>query len=502
MTTAYSYTRFSTAEQQFGDSERRQLALAESYCARNGLKLADTISDKGISAFHGRHRQSGALGRLLKRLKPGDALIVEDSDRLSREAPLTALTALYAAVNGGIEVHFLRTGTVVNAANFNDVSVIVPNFFGSLLANQESKKKGERVKASWAARRAAIAKGLPARFRLPCWLEWSAEQGKVTVNEAKAAIVKRLFRLAGEGHGVLAIARLLNQEGVKPITGSKRACWNLTSLRRILLGKEAIGFYVPGTGEPVANYFPAVVSEAEFYAAQSRLGDAKKIKARTASTANLFVGLAHCRRCGAAMTTAGRLAYSKLCCQGARSGRSDCKFSGVPLRLLEKAVFELLSDKLMTALFTEQKPSRVAELQGKLAGITAEIDKAASVFWQAEVPQLIADKINRLQTEQKAIGAEIEAERAAQAAQPVEAWRDWIKGASLYGAKLKDPAARPELRRVLHGILARVEADPSRRGNQWQAKLVLKGGSWAEVKIWRGGQWRLLATSDALAQAA
>ncbi len=301
MTTAYSYTRFSTAEQQFGDSERRQLALAESYCARNGLKLADTISDKGISAFHGRHRQSGALGRLLKRLKPGDALIVEDSDRLSREAPLTALTALYAAVNGGIEVHFLRTGTVVNAANFNDVSVIVPNFFGSLLANQESKKKGERVKASWAARRAAIAKGLPARFRLPCWLEWSAEQGKVTVNEAKAAIVKRLFRLAGEGHGVLAIARLLNQEGVKPITGSKRACWNLTSLRRILLGKEAIGFYVPGTGEPVANYFPAVVSEAEFYAAQSRLGDAKKIKARTASTANLFVGLAHCRRCGAAI---------------------------------------------------------------------------------------------------------------------------------------------------------------------------------------------------------
>jgi DNA invertase Pin-like site-specific DNA recombinase len=40
MKTAYSYIRFSTPEQAMGDSERRQLALAEAYCARNGLKLS------------------------------------------------------------------------------------------------------------------------------------------------------------------------------------------------------------------------------------------------------------------------------------------------------------------------------------------------------------------------------------------------------------------------------------------------------------------------------
>src|SRR5437879_3045130 len=33
--TTYSYTRFSTLDQQLGDSERRQVALAKDYCARH-----------------------------------------------------------------------------------------------------------------------------------------------------------------------------------------------------------------------------------------------------------------------------------------------------------------------------------------------------------------------------------------------------------------------------------------------------------------------------------
>jgi len=80
---AFSYLRWSTSEQSFGDSERRQLQLAESYCARNGLQLVETVKDAGVSGFHGKNR-NGELGRLVNTINNGDVLLIEDCDRLSR----------------------------------------------------------------------------------------------------------------------------------------------------------------------------------------------------------------------------------------------------------------------------------------------------------------------------------------------------------------------------------------------------------------------------------
>jgi DNA invertase Pin-like site-specific DNA recombinase len=111
MKTAYSYVRFSTPEQEMGGSERRQITLAKSYCAKNSLFLCETaFADRGVSAFHGKHRENGALGRLLKQIQPGEVLLIEDCDRWSREDPLDALTWLREEVRRGIEVVFLRTG--------------------------------------------------------------------------------------------------------------------------------------------------------------------------------------------------------------------------------------------------------------------------------------------------------------------------------------------------------------------------------------------------------
>src|SRR5882724_2108868 len=114
--TAYSYIRFSTPDQALGDSERRQLERAKAYATANGLKLSEKtcFADRGRSAFHGKHRsKKGELKALLEAIKPGDTLLIEDSDRWSREDPLDALTALREHVRKGLEVVFLRTGTVV-----------------------------------------------------------------------------------------------------------------------------------------------------------------------------------------------------------------------------------------------------------------------------------------------------------------------------------------------------------------------------------------------------
>jgi hypothetical protein len=82
---AFSYARWSSNKQSEGDSLRRQMSQAESWCVRHGLTLSEPrFVDSGVLAYRGKN-QSAELGRLVQQLKAGDVLLVEDADRLSRQ---------------------------------------------------------------------------------------------------------------------------------------------------------------------------------------------------------------------------------------------------------------------------------------------------------------------------------------------------------------------------------------------------------------------------------
>jgi len=88
---AYSYIRFSSPEQEKGDSLRRQIQLSEEYCKQHGLILDDTLklTDKGLSAYKGHHRTKGALGEFLRlveegKIPPGSVLTAQKTSNLSK----------------------------------------------------------------------------------------------------------------------------------------------------------------------------------------------------------------------------------------------------------------------------------------------------------------------------------------------------------------------------------------------------------------------------------
>ena len=92
MPTAYSYIRFSHPSQLEGDSLRRQLERAADYCRRQNLALDDKLSlrDFGVSAFKGKNAAVGNFRTFLDAVKggdvaPGDVLVVESFDRISRQ---------------------------------------------------------------------------------------------------------------------------------------------------------------------------------------------------------------------------------------------------------------------------------------------------------------------------------------------------------------------------------------------------------------------------------
>src|SRR5262245_25842707 len=87
---AYSYARYSHPNQSEGDSIRRQIERTDGCCKQRGWRLKQLQPDRGVSAFRGRNAAVGYLGEFLKdiergRVKPGDVLIVESIDRISRQ---------------------------------------------------------------------------------------------------------------------------------------------------------------------------------------------------------------------------------------------------------------------------------------------------------------------------------------------------------------------------------------------------------------------------------
>src|SRR5262249_54730099 len=157
MRRAYSYIRFSDRRQMAGDSLRRQLKLTEVYCEREGLFLDESLNlrDLGVSGFRGKNADTGALAVFLdavrlKKVQAGSVLIVENLDRLSRDDIDEALPLFMGILKAGVSVVTLSPERLYTAATARgNVGVILEIVLAFVLANEESRKKSERVRAEW-----------------------------------------------------------------------------------------------------------------------------------------------------------------------------------------------------------------------------------------------------------------------------------------------------------------------------------------------------------------
>jgi hypothetical protein len=104
-------------------------------------------------------------------------------------------------------------------------------------------------------------------------------------------IVKRIFRLSTDGVGTYSIVKTLNRDGIPPFGRSNG--WNESYIEKIVKNRAVLGEYQPHAvidgkrrpvGDPVQGYYPAVVSEDEFYAAQAAR------RARACHSACKFIG--------------------------------------------------------------------------------------------------------------------------------------------------------------------------------------------------------------------
>lgn len=110
MPKGHSCLRFSTPDQQRGDSFRRQADMPTTYAPAHDLDLDDSLTfrDLGVAAWQGKNSGAdGALGQFMRAAKSGvvpvgSFLLVENLDRISRQFAREALQLLQDIVKTGI----------------------------------------------------------------------------------------------------------------------------------------------------------------------------------------------------------------------------------------------------------------------------------------------------------------------------------------------------------------------------------------------------------------
>jgi DNA invertase Pin-like site-specific DNA recombinase len=437
MPTAYSYLRFSRPEQLKGDSQRRQIELSRKWAERNDVPLDESLDlrDLGVSAFRGKNVRTGALGLFLKaiengRVKAGDFLILENLDRLSRDDVFdNALPLVRQIIVAGVSIVTLSPERVYSRKSVREVGPLLEMLMALCLANDESRKKSERLSEAWQAkRRTAVKKKLTSIA--PRWLTLAQDRTSFRPIPERVEVVKSIFRLAAEGAGATAITKRLNADAVPTFGSGKRAArfWQTSYVKKILANRAVLGEWQPyrmkdgkrvPVGEPVIDYYPAIVSPAQFYAAERSRKERKGVGGRNGDAVrNLFTGLLKDARDGSSLTIVNKGDGPSLVSSAARAGRRGSVYVSFPYVLFEQALlvwgYDLdLSDVLpkpatnLDAVIAE-KTGRLSDVESRLAKLKERLRTSGDI-------DVLVDTVVALDRERKEMKAELDRLMALQA---------------------------------------------------------------------------------------
>jgi DNA invertase Pin-like site-specific DNA recombinase len=357
---AYSYMRFSTAEQAKGDSLDRQSRMAREWAVQRDVQL-DTeldLTDKGISAYLGANAETGTLGAFLLAVSIGTVprgswLLVESLDRISRQNAWRAVTTIQSIVGAGVIVVDLSDGGREYSVETleKDMMLFVMMVLRFTRANEESALKGSRVAAAFRSKRDSFAGSQvldkPYTRRLPAWLRWDDETKAYAIIGERGELVREMFERTDAGWGQHKIARDFNARGLETwgAGGWKAKYWHRSYVRKILCNRAAIGVFTPHRTEKdpitrrrtrkpletIDHRLPKVVDRELFERVKSRL-ETTEARGRNSSRdpRSIFAGVMKCQYCDGTVTRVTKGKHVYLVCSAANARGGTCQYESVP----------------------------------------------------------------------------------------------------------------------------------------------------------------------------
>jgi DNA invertase Pin-like site-specific DNA recombinase len=538
---AFSYRRYSDPAQRRGASIRRQTEARDRWLKDHPSVPLDAslrLTDRGKSAFRRRNPDTYALTKFVEeieagRVLPGDYLLVENLDRLSREVAGQALELFLKIVNRGVvivqlEPHVLEFKHPVDAMTLMFAVVELSR------GHSESQTKSVRSLANWrhALELARAGQNMRPRrkdgrvtklitSRLPGWVQDVG--GVPQLVEERAAVIRRIFQLARDGYGMTAIIKQLNAEGIpafgdrvvdevdedgrvyfRKAEGQPYGCgeWRTGYVRAILSDRRVLGELQPynqdGTkrGDAIKDYYPPIISQEEFFAARAAVlgrrnkGPANRQGRIGAGVPNVFSGLLRNARDNTTYQVGLRcddgVRSRMLRCQAGREGKGPSYTFDYDV--FERAVLSRLAElDPAEVLGRQDAPAEVAVLHGELdwvrqrqAELKAELDRGDIA--------LLAEKARQLQAREAELAAQLD-DAQQRAAKPLAA--SWQDAQGVLGLLDRAPEdEREELRLLLRAALRRLLTEvrvlvvPRGAGRRLAAVLLhFEGGARREYVI-------------------
>lgn len=223
-----AYCRVSTANEDQANSFESQQRYFRQYIEHHpDWELYEVFADEGISGTNTKKRRE--FNRMIACAEEGrfDLIITKEISRFARNT-LDSIFYTRELKKYGVGVIFMNDGI-----NTMDGDAELRLAIMSSIAQEESRRTSQRVK--WGQKR-QMEQGVVFGRDM---LGYDVKNGKMTVNEKGAEIVRLIFhKFANEGKGTHVIARELQEAGIYPMRIKR---WSNTVILRVIRNEKYCG---------------------------------------------------------------------------------------------------------------------------------------------------------------------------------------------------------------------------------------------------------------------
>ena len=224
----------------------------------------------------------------------------------------------------------------------------------------------------------------------PSWLDLSEDRRSFIFVPSKAEIMGKIFELSIGGLGSYTIANHLNRQNV-PAFGPSTT-WDHTTIDNMLRSRATLGEHQPKSyaggskkgipvGAPIPGYYPAVIDEATFQAAQeARRRNLVAGRGRKGNNiANVFTGLTTCLYCDSPVKFHSNSESKSLICSQVLNG-TGCIRVAWSYKNFESSVLYFLAHPALMESLSYDRRKMILELVGhirRLSGAQTYDDRFA-----------------------------------------------------------------------------------------------------------------------------
>lgn len=370
------YYRLSRDEDAELNSLNNQRNILVEYANANNHEIVGESFDDNVSGMHFNREGISKIYEQVEN-KAIDAIIVKDLSRLGRHRTQTAMFIDYLREH---DVRVLSVTENIDTSNEDDDLMIgFKGIFNDMYARDISKK----IRAGYKQKQ---KNGIVITVPLGYFKDKNTNE--IVIVEEEAEIVRKIFDLYLLGYGLKAIAKKLNDEGIKSpqyyqnkmynkklpsnkpeITG--RYLWVNTTVKRILQNEFYIGTVtchktytskinhirkaLPEDEQfKHENFAPAIISKDKWEQVQFLLSSKRSnnVRASSSNPCHRYTGLIECGDCGCTFVCKKRKWKDKpdrieYNCNGYhRYGKEHCTAHRIDEEYLDKLIYnELMSIK-------------------------------------------------------------------------------------------------------------------------------------------------------------